>query len=547
MPNFQLAVQGGGARLADLLAAAQVVQQFEASGRIHITRVAGTSAGSIVAALVAAGGESVKRAREHLDRYGDGIVRRILPDPSVGWSAYWTLWWNNALCDNALVRVELVKLFKHALQREDGPLRFGDLTSSALTVVASSMVSHNKHVYSGADTDLVEAILNSCSIPLVFRGAKELKSNPFVDGGLCENLPSGELSADSNKFGPIIALSFPNPIDGTVPGSTLKFVYEMFSTAINNSVQRAASQLPSHAILKLETERGMLDFAGSFDLKKRKAEFENIGNAAEKWLEQNINFTPIPVPSMRNELAERLMAELHDWYEASQAMLPRRTVKHVLAITANSLKPGVKDPKQEPDVLEKRYYFSPAKVPTNCLHIQISVGEEKGLHEAKQSIDVFDPDGNPVTARVLPTIDRSAKQGGFGCLILFEPSLPPMTDEEAKDRCYLARYVTEIPGAMAGLLLKGTDDITHGSARPETFGEVNVIFLTPIKFKYDAVASYSSGGNIVPAPKMSPAELKNETKPGVEWSISGWKTKDFKQNDVLKIDLVRAPLTGNAA
>jgi len=71
-----------------------------------------------------------------------------------------------------------------------------------------------------------------------------------------------------------------------------------------------------------------------------------------------------------------------------------------------------------------------------------------------------------------------------------------------------------------------------------------VIFLTPSAFKYRAVASHISGNDSIMAAKMSLAELRNETKPGVDWLVSGWKAKDFRQGDVLKIDLVREMLIG---
>lgn len=50
---IQLSFQGGGAKIIDLLAAAEAIQEKSASGEIVISRVAGTSAGSIVATLLA--------------------------------------------------------------------------------------------------------------------------------------------------------------------------------------------------------------------------------------------------------------------------------------------------------------------------------------------------------------------------------------------------------------------------------------------------------------------------------------------------------------
>src|SRR5262245_49150576 len=53
MVDVQVVFQGGGARVAALLAAADALRQAERCRKIRVTRVAGTSAGAIVAALFA--------------------------------------------------------------------------------------------------------------------------------------------------------------------------------------------------------------------------------------------------------------------------------------------------------------------------------------------------------------------------------------------------------------------------------------------------------------------------------------------------------------
>src|SRR5262245_54035960 len=51
--KIQLAIQGGGARLCALLAAAAPFQTLHHDKEIEITQIAGTSAGSIIGALIA--------------------------------------------------------------------------------------------------------------------------------------------------------------------------------------------------------------------------------------------------------------------------------------------------------------------------------------------------------------------------------------------------------------------------------------------------------------------------------------------------------------
>src|SRR4051794_13862617 len=52
--RIQIAIQGGGAKIIGLVAAMEGVQELEAHEQIQGTRLAGTSAGAIVAALFSA-------------------------------------------------------------------------------------------------------------------------------------------------------------------------------------------------------------------------------------------------------------------------------------------------------------------------------------------------------------------------------------------------------------------------------------------------------------------------------------------------------------
>jgi predicted acylesterase/phospholipase RssA len=50
---LQVVFQGGGAKLCHLMAVCDVLKDYEASGRIRVTRAAGSSAGAIVAVMLA--------------------------------------------------------------------------------------------------------------------------------------------------------------------------------------------------------------------------------------------------------------------------------------------------------------------------------------------------------------------------------------------------------------------------------------------------------------------------------------------------------------
>ena len=76
--KIQLAIQGGGAKICDLLAAAEVVQELVAAGELQVTRVAGTSAGAIVACMIGAG-KTATTFKETLVRQGNSYLATIVP------------------------------------------------------------------------------------------------------------------------------------------------------------------------------------------------------------------------------------------------------------------------------------------------------------------------------------------------------------------------------------------------------------------------------------------------------------------------------------
>src|SRR5262249_56267125 len=79
-PRLQLALQGGGARICALLAAMDAVQSLESRGVLKVTRIAGSSAGSVVACLYAAG-LSLARVRTLLRSPPRGPVLELFPHP----------------------------------------------------------------------------------------------------------------------------------------------------------------------------------------------------------------------------------------------------------------------------------------------------------------------------------------------------------------------------------------------------------------------------------------------------------------------------------
>jgi predicted acylesterase/phospholipase RssA len=232
--DVQVVFQGGGAKLCALIAAAQAVEEMEAAGEIKVRRVAGTSAGAITAVLYAAR-IPMSLTRERLKRIGLNRLQEIAPFRSpakIGWHAYRGL----PIYDEAAFRRLLIELLQHEGKRYE---KFKQLHIPVL-ITASDILDFEKKVF-GADPDdrTIDRVVDSCALPLVFRTAKV--GGTVVDGGLCENLPAEDLIHDP-ALGQVIAISFDRkPSDP--PNSMLTYMGALFSAAMENSVERAATMV----------------------------------------------------------------------------------------------------------------------------------------------------------------------------------------------------------------------------------------------------------------------------------------------------------------
>lgn len=201
--------EGGGVRAAAYAGA------FEAATKagIRFNRVAGTSAGSIAAALIAAGGtpKIIKAKLLDLDlaslQLPPDTKSVPFPKPSMLTSALTSMpsefvkKLGNFVRYSGNFSSEAVREWVEATLREiliDGgqsplerPVRFSDLPVP-LYVVAADVLQKGPKIWSWATTpedSVALAVQASCSIPFYFQAVSNDQS-VFVDGGTISNLPS---------------------------------------------------------------------------------------------------------------------------------------------------------------------------------------------------------------------------------------------------------------------------------------------------------------------------------------------------------------------
>ena len=183
---------GGGIKGFALVGA---YEEIEKKG-LQFARVAGTSAGSILAALIAAGYTS-KEIYQLLDEMDIAKIldarKTIIPFPLAKWVfVYWKL--------GLYKGNELERWMREKLEAK-GVRTFSDLPPQSLRVVASDLSNGQlmvlpddlaKYGITPASFSIAKAIRMSCSIPYFFEPVR-LRTidgmNILVDGGVLSNFP----------------------------------------------------------------------------------------------------------------------------------------------------------------------------------------------------------------------------------------------------------------------------------------------------------------------------------------------------------------------
>ncbi|MEH7111884.1 patatin-like phospholipase family protein [Neobacillus niacini] len=201
---------GGGIKGFALVGA---IQEIENRG-FQFERVAGTSAGSIVAAFIAAGygSEEIENLFDELDLTKFLDARKmVIPFPFAKWLfVYWKL--------GLYKGNELEKWIEEKLAAK-GVRTFSDLPPQNLRIIASDLSNGRlmvlpddlvKYGVSPGSFSIAKAVRMSCSIPYFFEPVK-LKSmdgiNVIVDGGVLSNFPMWLFDRDNlQKIRPVIGI-----------------------------------------------------------------------------------------------------------------------------------------------------------------------------------------------------------------------------------------------------------------------------------------------------------------------------------------------------
>ncbi|MBA9061611.1 putative acylesterase/phospholipase RssA [Methylobacterium fujisawaense] len=288
-PEIQIAFQGGGAKFIAMLPVAEAFQFCEAHGRIQIKAVAGTSAGAICAALIAAKCD-FPSLRTYLAAAGSGHVRKLVGNSvtqltavadATGWAARISAVYGAAPLLKSVIRtgdplfkeaefgVFLDQILAHCADKD----KVIEQLDKSLSIVTTDLASSGgKIIETGS---IKTALRDSCALPVAFRSFKYLSINHHVDGGLCDNLPVESLT---DPKAPIFAV-FPEETSDRKPiDNVFMYLLSLIGAAIDNNVKRSRAKVSDAFQIPIQTSFSTFDFEEALVLLRDEKWYENLKN-----------------------------------------------------------------------------------------------------------------------------------------------------------------------------------------------------------------------------------------------------------------------------
>lgn len=250
--------EGGGARGIAFVGAIQAMEEE----KVQWQRIAGTSAGAVIAALLASGykGYEIRKHLKELDfskLRGRTILNRI---PIFG--SLLELMFNLGIYKN-----DYLETWVDSLLSEKGIKTFADLPDGKLKIIASDVSNGqmlilpddlDRYRMTPSDLKVSTAVMMSASIPFFFRPviwkSKDRKKSYILDGGLLSNFPIWLFDTDNPRF-PTFGFRFVKDkvnIDAVIP-TPLHLFKNIFKTMLQAHDLRHLNEETNERTIKISS------------------------------------------------------------------------------------------------------------------------------------------------------------------------------------------------------------------------------------------------------------------------------------------------------
>jgi|GEM_PF-2611582 len=533
--RIQLAIQGGGAKLVTLLAAACAVQELQSKGQLELTRVVGTSAGAMVGTLLAAGVDLEKFREKLKGGLGKKLYESLSAPSKTAWA--WTLTKGAALRKtDVLAGVIANALTERGTELGKPLLTLEDLynaTGVEMRIVAADLRSTVPHVYrpnletKGAKTLILSALLDSAGIPFYF---KTWLHGPLVDGGLVQNFPWEELvDNETERFGKILGISFfskpPQKGQALVAEAAddagnidpLKtrggFITALLNTALDATTERARTRLGSDRVLSLVPAYDTFDFQNGLGIEALGNHFDLERLKALEWFENRLDNGGITIESDPWSSASLpMMEKLGQMYELQHKGSLLHYHSAALEISGHGLKG-----RREPDVVRYSFSFSTLGDNVYCHTIALSQRATSNGSFKKSEITLINPDGQVISTDYLPIYDSVTPEKRE--ILLFFSEVLPMNSGP------YTLHISDFVQDLTHHLIENKSDVllVRVARTVLPVAKMEIVMHVPQEFGGVKMDEWPERDKLqVPGTSMSQAELINFRPPSPGWLTRGW-------------------------
>jgi len=527
---IKIGFQGGGAKLLPMLATVDAIQELISSGEIVVEGVSGTSAGAISAAVLAQG-YSARETAFQLTNNADDFVNRIAGFSKskirLALRLATTIPFSRPVAHIQELKSILTQVFTSIDASFSTDKKLGDI-SIPIKIMVSNLVKADSVELCSRETpneSLIEALVDSCALPIFFRSQSSLSGTARVDGGLYSNLPMEPLmKGDSDN---LIGVSFSPPLSEPNIKTTTHYMAHLLLSTIDQSVKRSATMVGTEDIFQIDTELSTLDFASAGHWCPGQKEYEEVKKQSLTWLKKYIS-RKNAVQGSRG--IDDLLRSNNSCYEILSRQTPRENISCGIVATVNVLAP-------RGDARHRHYTEMKVKQRFRALNAPISAcsvsspnfeGQEK---IAKFHFQVRDHLGNEVDHHQIPSIKSVPIDGTdteiAATVIYFEEPLLP-----GDDRWYEVINTDYDRGGLIALSDKhsGNPDRTIGVANSQVapFTEGYIIMQIPEEFPELNAESL----NNVDFRELTPSEILSfgGEAPG-GFRSKGWIASDIKRHE----------------
>jgi NTE family protein len=337
--------EGGGVKGIGLAGALEVM---EAAG-YRWKRLAGASAGAVIAALVAAGytGAELRQILEQVDyeRFKDrgrvdaipflGPVLSLLAQKGIYEGDFLEGWIRELLARRGIktfgdLRCDDGGLYEHRLQ-----LLVSDVTRGRILIVPSGL---REYEIDPDSFDVARAVRMSASLPFFFEPV-QLDGSYFVDGGMLSNFPvwlfdrpaSGDRASEPIPRWPTIGFKLVEPEDGlpNETDSTLGFVKALVTTMLDSHDKKHVEEVDYLRTIGIPT-MGVRTTEFSLSRERQNLLYTSGCKAAHAFLEHwdhatYVSRVRVPTTEQGKRARERYRAVIQ---ERSRRMIGSRVYPH---------------------------------------------------------------------------------------------------------------------------------------------------------------------------------------------------------------------------